>query len=128
MNAGLNGQPLEPPNDSARAVQSAATALELNRGRLDALLKSAQADNGGAFTFLLSRLIGAQNVDQTVRETLRPWAEKHPYGLLAAGAAAGGLACLALPRVAAGLVVPILWAEGRQLVQGMLHGWLRQRV
>jgi len=127
MSAGLNGQPLEPPSGSARAVQSAATALELNRGRLDALLNNPQEDDRGSFTFLLSRLIGTQSVDETVRETLRPWAEKHPYGLLAAGAAAGGLACLALPRVAADLMVPILWAEGRQLVQGMLHGWLRQR-
>jgi hypothetical protein len=127
MSSNMTGQPLDPPSGSARAVQNAATALELNRGRLRALLDNARRNDGSGFSFLLSRLIGTQSGDETLRQTPRPWAEKHPYGLLAAGAAAGGLACLALPRVAAGLVVPILWAEGRQLVQGMLHGWLRER-
>ncbi|HUL63260.1 MAG TPA: hypothetical protein VLW55_01475 [Burkholderiaceae bacterium] len=57
--------------------------------------------------------------------TLAPVAEKHPFGVLAAGAAAGSIACLALPRLASRLIVPVLWSEGRLLVQEMVHGRLK---
>jgi uncharacterized membrane protein YqjE len=57
--------------------------------------------------------------------TLGPVAEKHPFGVLAAGAAAGSIACLALPRLASRLIIPVLWSEGRLLVQEMVHGRLK---
>lgn len=60
--------------------------------------------------------------------TLGPVAEKHPFGVLAAGAAAGSIACLALPRLASRLIIPALWSEGRQLVQEMVHGRLKAAV
>jgi hypothetical protein len=57
--------------------------------------------------------------------TLSPVAEKHPFGVLAAGAAAGSIACIALPRLASRLIVPVLWSEGRVLVQELVHGRLK---
>jgi hypothetical protein len=72
---------------------------------------------------LIRRVSGVHDVG----DVLRPLAQRHPFGILAVGAAAGGLAYLALPRLAVGLVVPVLWSEGRQLAQQLLHGWLRNR-
>jgi len=57
--------------------------------------------------------------------TLSPVAEKHPFGVLAVGAAAGSIACIALPRLASRLIVPVLWSEGRVLVQELVHGRLK---
>jgi hypothetical protein len=57
--------------------------------------------------------------------TLAPVAEKHPFGVLAAGAAAGSVACLTLPRLASRLIIPVLWSEGRLLLQELVHGRLR---
>jgi len=41
------------------------------------------------------------------------------------GAAAGSIACIALPRLASRLIVPVLWSEGRVLVQELVHGRLK---
>lgn len=120
------GEPLEPELGSVRAVQTAAIALELNRDRLTAAMGAAEPSSGpgaaaaGALA-LISRVSGFRDIG----DVLRPVAERHPFGILAVGAAAGGLAYLALPRLAVGLVVPVLWSEGRQLVHELLHGWLR---
>ena len=73
---------------------------------------------------LVSQLSGLRDVGAT----LKPLAERHPFGVLAAGLAAGGLAYWALPRLAVGLIVPVLWSEGRQVVHEMLHGWLRSNA
>jgi len=108
---------------SARAVQSAAMALELNRRQLAELLAESRGGSRShsAIGLLMQRVAGIDDIESR----LRSLAEKHPYGVLAAGAAAGGIARLILPRLAAALVVPVLWSEGRQVVHRMLHGWLR---
>jgi hypothetical protein len=122
------GEPLEPEPGSVRAVQTAVMALELNRGRLTQELRQSERPEGpglaaaGALA-LISRVSGVRDIG----DALRPLAERHPFGILAVGAAAGGLACLALPRLAVGLVVPVLWSEGRQRAHEFLHGWLRNR-
>lgn len=122
-----NGQSLDPETGSAKAVQNAATALELNRGRLAELLHDAETGKrsssplpASGLRLVFRGLAGAKDLNDSLQEL----AEQHPYRLLAAGAAVGGLAYFALPRLAAGLVVPILWSEGRQLVHEAVHGWL----
>jgi hypothetical protein len=99
--------------ETARAVQECAGALESNRARLAALI---------------DRSVGAarRNSVGLLLRKLRPLAEKHPYCRLAAGAA-GGVARVAVPRVATGLIVPILSSGGRQFVQGTLQGGLSRR-
>lgn len=120
------GEPLEPELGSIRAVQNAAMALELNRGRLTKVLdESARSGGPGSAAAGALALISHVGGLRDIGELLKPLAERHPFGVLAVGAAAGGLAYLALPRLAVGLVVPVLWSEGRQLVQELLHGWLR---
>ena len=42
----LPGEPLEPELGSVRAVQNAAMALELNRGRLTEVLKESERSGG----------------------------------------------------------------------------------
>lgn len=119
------GEPLEPELGSVRAVQTAAMALELNRGRLTEVIREAGPSGSGSAAAGALALIGRVSGFRDVGDVLRPLAERHPFGILAVGAAAGGLAYLALPRLAVGLVVPVLWSEGRQLVHELLHGWLR---
>jgi hypothetical protein len=119
-------QIIDPEVGSESAVKTAATALELNRLRLHEELAADDRSGRsrslprGALGLLMHGLAGAN-----FRATLGPVAERHPFGVIAAGVAIGGLAYLALPRLATGLVVPILWSEGRQVAQDLLHGWLR---
>jgi hypothetical protein len=98
--------------ETARAGQECAGALKSNRARLAALI---------------DRSVGAarRNSVGLLLRNLRPLAENHPYCRLAAGA--GGVAGVAPPRVATGLIVPILWSGGRQFVQGTLPGGLSRR-
>jgi len=117
--------PVEPEAGSARAVQSAATALELNRGRLAALLE--EPKNGPPFPLkagvkaLVHRVAGVDDVVALLRLS----ATRHPFAVLALGAGAGSLAYLVLPRLAVGVVVPILWSEGRLLLHELLVAWLK---
>jgi hypothetical protein len=115
---------IEPEAGSARAVQSAATALELNRGRLSEVLDESAGGTRPSPFGSLGVLIGTLAGVEDIEAKLRPLAERHPYGVLAAGVAAGGLACLVLPRLAVGLVIPVIWSEARQLVHEGLHAWL----
>jgi len=112
--------------DRTSAVRAAATALDLNRARLaEALDTAAQPGPSpglrkGAVAMLMRGL-----ATRDLSATLKPFAKRHPFGMIAIGAAAGGLAYVALPRLAVGLVVPVLWSEGRQLAGELLRGWLR---
>jgi len=100
-------------------------ALELSRGRLMTLLETPASGKAGrgprGLGLLMRRIVGLIDLDATLRLT----AERHPYGVLALSAGAGGLAYLVVPRLASGLIIPLLLSEGRLLIHEMLLGWLR---
>jgi hypothetical protein len=117
--------PLEPDAGSAHALQSAATALELNRDRLATLLD--EPKGGPAFPLqaglkaLAHRVTGVDDLSALLKLV----ATKHPFAVLALGAGAGSLAYLVVPRLAAGVVIPVLWSEGRLLLHELLVAWLK---
>jgi hypothetical protein len=123
MKEGLSS--IEPEAGSAHAVQSAATALELNRGRLAALLD--EPKNRPRFPLqaglkaLVHRVAGMDDLAALLRLS----ATKHPFAVLALSAGAGSLAYLVLPRLATGVIVPVLWSEGRLLLHELLVAWLK---
>jgi len=119
-------QTIETDRDTASAVRAAATALDLNRARLaESLDTGAQASPVSGFRKGAVSMLMRGLATKDLSATLKPFAKRHPFGMIAIGAAAGGLAYVALPRLAVGLVVPVLWSEGRRLAGELLRGWLR---
>ena len=116
---------LEPEAGSARAVQSAATALELNRGRLATLLDEPKAGPPFPLQAGLKALVHSVAGVDDLAAVLRLGATRHPFAMLALSAGAGSLAYLVLPRLAVGVVVPVLWSEGRLLLHELLVAWLK---
>jgi hypothetical protein len=127
MNAAV--EPVDPETGSLSAVKAAETALELNRARLSKEVAEAQVAGHSPFRHRgLLGVVVSEVIGRDLREALAPYAERHPYGVIAASAAVGGIAYFAIPRIAVGLVVPVLMSGGRRFAGAWLRGRLHSAV